>query len=95
MLCVFVSVEVNASPSLSATTKSDRIMKNDLLYEIFSLLVPRKNVNANGSFNSVNGPEININNEPTNFKLLYDGSIANVESNETKQRMKNKQPTWR
>eukprot|EP00904_Undaria_pinnatifida_P010761 jgi/Undpi1/6815/HiC_scaffold_21.g09291.m1 len=33
-------VEVNASPSLSATTESDRVMKTSLLRDIFAVVVP-------------------------------------------------------
>ncbi|CAM9545825.1 unnamed protein product [Choristocarpus tenellus] len=33
-------VEVNASPSLSATTESDRVMKMSLLRDIFAVVVP-------------------------------------------------------
>ncbi|CAM9712632.1 unnamed protein product [Ectocarpus sp. 12 AP-2014] len=33
-------VEVNASPSLSATTESDRVMKTTLLRDIFAVVVP-------------------------------------------------------
>lgn len=34
-------VEVNASPSLTCTTEADRIVKTELLRDIFSILVPR------------------------------------------------------
>jgi len=34
-------IEVNASPSLSATTKSDRIMKKKLINDTFAVVVPR------------------------------------------------------
>jgi len=34
-------IEVNSSPSLSATTKSDRIMKKKLINDTFAVVVPR------------------------------------------------------
>jgi tubulin polyglutamylase TTLL1 len=33
-------IEVNASPSLSATTASDRIMKHSLINDILNLVIP-------------------------------------------------------
>lgn len=33
-------IEVNASPSLSSTTESDRILKMGLLNDVFDIVVP-------------------------------------------------------
>ena len=33
-------IEVNASPSLSTTTESDRILKMNLLRDVFNIVVP-------------------------------------------------------
>ena len=35
-------VEVNASPSLSASTKADRIMKQSLLRDVYRVVAPKK-----------------------------------------------------
>ena len=34
-------IEINASPSLSATTDSDRILKQELMADVFSIVVPK------------------------------------------------------
>ena len=36
-------IEVNASPSLSATTSSDRMMKHSLINDVINLVVPNDN----------------------------------------------------
>ena len=33
-------IEVNASPSLSTTTESDRILKMNLMKDVFSIVIP-------------------------------------------------------
>ena len=33
-------IEVNASPSLSTTTESDRILKMDVMKDVFNIVVP-------------------------------------------------------
>jgi len=33
-------VEVNSSPALSATTKSDRILKNELIDDVLNIVMP-------------------------------------------------------
>jgi tubulin polyglutamylase TTLL1 len=33
-------IEVNASPSLSTTTESDRILKMNLLRDVFNIVIP-------------------------------------------------------
>ena len=40
-------VEVNASPSLSTTTETDRIMKLNLLKDIYNIVVPPEIYNGN------------------------------------------------
>lgn len=42
-------VEVNASPSLSTTTKSDRIMKMGLIRDVLSIVVPKDIQNHKGA----------------------------------------------
>ena len=33
-------VEVNSSPALTSTTKSDRIMKNELISDVLDIVIP-------------------------------------------------------
>ena len=35
-------IEVNASPSLSTTTESDRILKMDLMRDVFQIVIPNE-----------------------------------------------------
>ena len=35
-------IEVNASPSLSTTTESDRILKMNLIKDVFNIVVPHE-----------------------------------------------------
>lgn len=64
-------IEVNASPSLTSTTPSDRIMKFKLISDIINIVVP------NGEIPDVK----NYNKQPAaealgNFDLLYDEELA-------------------
>ncbi|RNA14191.1 putative tubulin polyglutamylase TTLL1 [Brachionus plicatilis] len=67
-------IEVNASPSLSSTTSSDRIMKFKLISDIINIVIP------NGEIPDVR----NYNKQPSrealgNFDLLYDEELATQE----------------
>lgn len=67
-------IEVNASPSLSSTTSSDRIMKFKLISDIINIVIP------NGEIPDVR----NFNKQPArealgNFDLLYDEELATQE----------------
>ena len=35
-------IEVNASPSLSTTTESDRILKMDVMRDVFNIVIPQE-----------------------------------------------------
>ena len=41
-------VEINASPSLSVTTESDRIIKTELLRDIYNIMVPPNSASSSG-----------------------------------------------
>lgn len=63
-------IEVNASPSMTATTTSDRIMKYNLINDIINIVMPTGEV-----------PDIRWNKIPPsdvygNFELLYDEELA-------------------
>ncbi|UYV75249.1 TTLL1 [Cordylochernes scorpioides] len=85
-------IEVNASPSLTATTANDRVMKHKLINDIFNIMCPNNEV-----------PDVKWN-RPVDksslgkFELLYDEELH--ESSESKQRersgTKSKSvPRWR
>lgn len=62
-------IEVNASPSLSATTKADRIMKKKLITDVFSVVVPRDFPSTQTSRGMVGW---NNATRVGDFELLYD-----------------------
>lgn len=67
-------IEVNASPSLTSTTSSDRIMKFKLISDIINIVIP------NGEIPDVK----NYNKQPAsealgNFDVLYDEELASQE----------------
>ena len=70
-------IEVNASPSLTSTTSSDRIMKFKLISDIINIVIP------NGEIPDVK----NYNKQPSkealgNFDVLYDEELATQDLNE-------------
>eukprot|EP00903_Cladosiphon_okamuranus_P012398 g11620.t1 len=66
-------VEVNASPSLSATTESDRVMKTTLLRDIFAVVVP-----PDFSDPSYKGPQsMGPCRDTGGFYVLYDEEAVN------------------
>jgi len=70
-------IEVNASPSLTSTTASDRIMKFKLISDIINIVIP------NGEIPDVK----NYNKQPSkealgNFDVLYDEELAYQECTE-------------
>ena len=65
-------VEVNASPSLSATTEADRVIKMSLLRDIFAIVVPP-------DFTDYKGPTSMGPCEDTGgFVVLYDEEAENL-----------------
>lgn len=63
-------IEVNASPSLSATTSSDRIMKYRLISDVVNIVVPP------GDMPDVRCPKIPDKDTYGHFELLYDEELA-------------------
>lgn len=64
-------IEVNASPSLSPSTRSDRIMKQRLLTDMYSIVCPQEDswVDWKGASNS--GPMV----DSGGFRVLYDEAV--------------------
>ncbi|XP_013378638.1 probable tubulin polyglutamylase TTLL1 [Lingula anatina] len=63
-------IEVNASPSLTSTTSSDRIMKYNLISDLINIVIPPEGT-----------PDVRWNKTPSkeamgNFDLLYDEELA-------------------
>ncbi|CAH8643027.1 unnamed protein product [Schistosoma haematobium] len=67
-------VEVNASPSLSATTASDRILKYKLVNDVINIVVP------NGAVPDVKSNRNVTKEQMGQFDLLYDEEKALEES---------------
>eukprot|EP01135_Chromosphaera_perkinsii_P007817 Nk52_evm9s1020 gene=Nk52_evmTU9s1020 len=57
-------VEINSSPSLTSTTKSDRIMKNDLINDVLNIVVP------DGRMPDIRGTKPNVKGYLGNFQVL-------------------------
>lgn len=47
-------IEVNASPSLSTTTESDRILKMDVMKDVFNIVVPQDWTDENNKVHGAN-----------------------------------------
>ena len=70
-------IEVNASPSLTSTTSSDRIMKFKLISDIINIVIPNGEIPDVKSFNKQPAKDA-----LGNFDLLYDEDLAQQEVNE-------------
>ncbi|OON17264.1 Tubulin-tyrosine ligase family protein [Opisthorchis viverrini] len=68
-------IEVNASPSLSATTASDRILKYKLVNDVINIVVP------NGLIPDAKGSKTVSREQMGQFDLLYDEEKAMEEAN--------------
>eukprot|EP00794_Sanderia_malayensis_P003783 gene3783-4306_t len=68
--------EVNASPSLSATTSADRIMKFTLVNDIINIVLP------NGETPDARREKLPSKESLGNFDVLYDEELAAFESND-------------
>ena len=74
-------IEVNASPSLSATTKRDRIFKTKLILDVFKVTVPN---DFPSTKTSLGGTNWNLNNKIGDFQLLFD-ELSENNKNENEQ----------
>ncbi|XP_064602248.1 polyglutamylase complex subunit TTLL1-like isoform X2 [Liolophura sinensis] len=63
-------IEVNASPSLTATTSSDRIMKYNLINDVINIVIPK------GETPDVRWSRIPAKDALGNFDILYDEELA-------------------
>lgn len=77
-------IEVNASPSLTATTSNDRVLKSKLISDILNIIVPPSEL-----------PDARWNRTPDksalgNFYLLYDEEAVLAESGNKKETFKQK-----
>lgn len=77
-------IEVNASPSLTATTSNDRVLKSKLISDILNIIVPPSEL-----------PDARWNRTPDksalgNFYLLYDEEAVLAESGNKKETSKQK-----
>lgn len=84
-------IEVNASPSLSATTVSDRIMKHTVMNDTMSIVCPGGDV-----------PDIHRKFDPPpadlgSYELLYDESLATASAERDKlpRRKSSAAATWK
>ncbi len=74
-------IEVNASPSLSSTTSSDRIMKFKLISDIINIVIPNGDIPDAKNYNKQPSSEA-----LGNFDVLYDEELAFQECTEDEYR---------
>lgn len=65
-------IEVNASPSLTTTTEVDRILKMNLLNDVFNIVVPPDWMDEN----SKHGANMCKEKEIGSFKVIIDESVG-------------------
>ena len=65
-------VEVNASPSLSTTTEPDRVLKMNLINDVFSIVVPNDWIDENSKHGSNTCKEKSVG----GFTVIIDESVA-------------------
>lgn len=75
-------IEVNASPSLTSTTSSDRIMKFKLISDIINIVIPNGEIPDAKTYNKQPASDA-----LGNFDVLYDEELAFNECN-TEEEMK-------
>ena len=68
-------IEVNASPSLSTTTESDRILKMDVMKDVFNIVVPPEWTDET---NKVHGANTRQDFQVGNFSLIIDESQTDL-----------------
>ena len=65
-------IEVNASPSLSTTTEPDRVLKMNLINDVFSIVVPNDWIDENSKHGSNTCKEKSVG----GFTVIIDESVA-------------------
>ena len=68
-------IEVNASPSISTTTDSDRVLKMNLLKDVFSIVVPPEWAEEG---NTKHGAATCKDNQVGSFTLIIDESQTDI-----------------
>ena len=68
-------IEVNASPSLSTTTESDRILKTNLIKDVFQIVIPPE---WTGEGNKVHGANTCKDVKVGTFSLIIDESTTDM-----------------
>jgi tubulin polyglutamylase TTLL1 len=83
-------IEVNASPSLTSTTTSDRMMKTELIDDVLSIVCP------DGAIPDVKAPRVPRPDQLGGFQILYDESQTHLFDTDTRKSKVTKKPgTWR
>ena len=70
-------IEVNASPSLSTTTESDRIIKMNLMQDVFKIVIPPEWTEEN----SKHGTNLCKENKVGNFEVIINEAAAEEKKN--------------
>lgn len=78
-------IEVNASPSLSSTTESDRILKMGLINDVFEVVVPPQWFDEN----SKHGANLCTKTKVGNFSVIIDESTSLDEKGRKNAKSKN------
>ena len=68
-------IEVNASPSLSATTEADRVLKMNLMQDCFNIIIPPEWTDSD---NTKHGANTCKETEVGSFKLIIDESQTDL-----------------
>ena len=67
-------IEVNASPSLSTTTESDRQLKMSVMQEVFQIVIPNDWTDENSKHGASSSKEIQVG----SFQLIIDESQSDL-----------------
>lgn len=84
-------IEVNASPSLTTTTEVDRILKMNLINDVFNIVVPPDWMDEN----SKHGANMCKERQVGNFNLIIDESQNDNLNDKNKKGMKKGNALWR
>ena len=84
-------IEINASPSLTTTTRRDRELKMDVLRSIYEIVVPEDWGDEAGKY----GTNTNTNPRVGGFSILYDEAQDNMNRKAMMSSKRNTNKIWR
>jgi len=84
-------IEINSSPSLSTTTKRDKILKMDVLRSIYEIVIPEDWGDENGKYGTNTSTQTRVG----GFSLLYDEAQDNNSRKNMMSSKRNTNKIWR